>query len=80
MKLIEEFKYALWEDTDATGDEVENKCEKIANSFAIKFAKWLVIHCDYKGLLMWEYKGKNYTCVELVRLFKNDVNFGYNGS
>ena len=37
MKLIDEFKYALWEDTDATGDEVENKCEKIANSFAIGF-------------------------------------------
>ena len=42
MKLIEEFMYALWEDTDATGDEVENKCEKIANKFAIGFAEWLL--------------------------------------
>ena len=41
MKLIDEFKYALWEDTDATGDEVENKCEKIANSFAIGFMEWV---------------------------------------
>lgn len=40
MKLIEEFKYALWEDTDATGDEVENKCEKIANKFAVDFFNW----------------------------------------
>jgi len=40
MKLIDEFKYALWEDTDGTAYEVENKCEKIASEFAIEFAKW----------------------------------------
>jgi hypothetical protein len=78
MKLIEEFDYALWNDTDGGCQEVNNKCEAIANTFAIKFAKWLVVHCDYKGLLMWDYKGKNYTCVELIKIFKNDVNFGYN--
>ena len=34
MKLIDEFKYALWEDTDGNAYEVENKCEKITEKFA----------------------------------------------
>lgn len=79
MKLIDEFKYALWEDTDATGDEVENKCEKIANNFAIQFSKWLMVNCDYKKHCVWEFKGIAYTQNELLNIFKNkDVNFGYN--
>jgi hypothetical protein len=79
MKLIDEFKYALWEDTDATGDEVENKCEKIANNFAIQFSRWLIVHCDYKDNGVWEFKDVKYTHNELLNIFKNkDVNFGYN--
>lgn len=65
MTLKEEFKYALWEDTDATGDEVENKCEKIANKFAIGFAEW-----NHKE---GRFIQKNLTTKELLEIYKKTL-------
>ena len=74
MKLIDEFKYALWEDTDGTASEVENKCEKIASEFAIEFAKWLAMFTEefengdirYWNIDKWELK----TYEELLGIYK----------
>ena len=75
MKLIDEFKYALWEDTDATGDEVENKCEKIANNFAIAFAIWIRKETYYEHLTKeFIYKRNVYENEkELLEIFIHDV-------
>ena len=65
MNLKDEFIYALWEDTDATGDEVENKCEKIANKFAIGFADWL-------NLNAYKFPGQT-TTKELLEIYKKTL-------
>lgn len=69
MKLLDEFKYALWEDTDATGDEVENKCEKIANNFAIGFVEWKdkISDSDLKYSAKYAKSNK-----ELLKIYKTE--------
>ena len=69
MKLIDEFKYALWEDTDATGDEVENKCEKITEKFAIGFLEWKDKISDYDLRYSSKYAKTN---KELLKIYKTE--------
>jgi len=67
MKLIDEFRYALWEDTDANTGEVENKCEKIAEYFAIGFAEWC-IESEGKDYNKYKYRNRK----ELLKIYKKE--------
>lgn len=69
MKLIDEFKYALWEDTDGNAYEVENKCEKITEKFAIGFLEWKDKISDYDLRYSSKYAKTN---KELLKIYKTE--------
>ena len=54
-------------------DKVD-KCEKIADDYAIEFAKWLRYNCvetDYG----WQNHGKQYSDEEILKLFKKEKGY-----
>ena len=46
--------------------------EKIADEFAVNFANWLILKCDYQRHGIFEYLGEEYTNKELLEIYKKE--------
>ena len=69
MTLKEKFKIINCNDCDMPYCEIKctilkpselNHLEKIADQFAIGFADWLILKCDYQRHNIFEYLGEEY--------------------
>ena len=49
-----------------------NKLEQIADDYAIEFAEWLILKCDYQQHGVWEMFGEEYSQKELLEIFKKE--------
>lgn len=52
-------------------DNAEN-CVDVADDYAVEFAEWLMVKCDYQNHCVWEYKGTEYTNFKLLEIFKKE--------
>ena len=50
-----------------------NDLETIADEFAIGFAEWLILKCDYQRHGVFEYFGEEYTNKELLEIYKKTL-------
>ena len=50
-----------------------NEIEIIAEDFAIGFADWLILKCDYQRHGIFEYLGEEYTNKELLEIYKQQI-------
>ncbi len=57
---------------DLTAKGIED-LEKIQGNFSVRFVKWLMLHCDFKKHIAWEYKGVEYSEEELLEIFKKEI-------
>jgi hypothetical protein len=76
MNLKEEFKFALWEDAES-GNEIEDKCEKIAEDFAIQFSTWISVNYYSIGEERWVSWKKDIDILsskELLKIYKKEKN------
>ena len=67
MTLKEKFKKTLQKNFTI------NEIEEIADEFAIGFADWLILKCDYQRHGIFEYLGQEYTNKELLEIYKQQI-------
>ena len=79
MKLREKLKTPVSINTEGEAGRFANQCEKIADDYAIEFAKWCiewrVEFCDStKEGILYTYGGmyQKYTMRELLEIFKKE--------
>ncbi len=36
----------------------------------IHFVTWLRLECDFNSIFLWEYKGKNLTIEQLIKIYR----------
>ena len=82
MTLKEKFKIINCNDCDMPYCEIKctilkpselNHLEKIADDFAVNFANWLILKCDYQRHGIFEYLGEEYTNKELLEIYKQQI-------
>jgi hypothetical protein len=76
MTLKEKLRNSLTGHLSDEKTEVDvNIAEKIAEEFAIGFADWLILKCDYQNHGVFEYLGNEYTNKELLEIYKKEKDY-----
>jgi hypothetical protein len=50
----------------------EKQIQKEKDEFAIGFAEWLILKCDYQRHCIFEYLGNEYSNKELLEIYKRE--------
>lgn len=72
MTLKEKFETKNSIDTTNEAKAFAKECEQIADKYAIEFAEWLILKCDYQQHGVWEIFGEEYYQKELLEIFKKE--------
>jgi len=73
MKLREKFKTEFSINTSGESGRFADKCEKIADDFAIGFSDWLMENCTLaEDNSLWSYESEDYTNEKLLEIYKKE--------